>query len=176
MAREEVLRRRIRALMVLFIAGMLLSGVTAFPIQAELKLLSRVMGLPAIASPAENSALDVWLVTVRNGLDDMYGRYPWIAYGTDWLAFAHVVLAILFIGPLRDPVRNLWVIEFGLIACVLIIPLAMICGPIRGIPFFWRLIDCSFGVAGFIPLWLCRRFTLELAEQEGYRTRSTSKG
>jgi len=163
MNRQEILRRRIRTLLALFIVGMFLSGVTAFPILAELRLLSRVMGLPEIASPAANSPLDVWLVTVRNGLDDLYGRYPWIAYGTDWLAFAHVVLAILFIGPLRDPVRNLWVIEFGLIACVLVIPLALICGPIRGIPFFWRLIDCSFGVVGFIPLWLSRRFALELA-------------
>ena len=58
---------------------MFLSGVTAFPILAELRLLSRVMGLPEIASPAANSPLDVWLVTVRNGLDDLYGRYPWIA-------------------------------------------------------------------------------------------------
>jgi hypothetical protein len=38
------------------------------------------------------------------------------------------VLAILFIGPLRDPVKNKWVIEFGVIACILIIPFAMIAG------------------------------------------------
>ena len=41
--------------------------------------------------------------------------------------------------------------------------LARICGPIRGIPFFWRLIDCTFGVLGSIPLLLARKFTLELA-------------
>jgi hypothetical protein len=49
-----------------------------------------------------------------------------------------------------------------MIACVLVIPLAMICGPIRGIPLYWRLIDCSFGVVGIIPLWFCRRYILEL--------------
>ena len=59
--------------------------------------------------------------------------------------------------PVRDPVKNIWVIEFGLIACVLVLPLALICGPIRGIPFFWRLIDCSFGVIGFITLWVTRK-------------------
>ena len=67
-----------------------------------------------------------------------------------------------FIGPLRDPVRNIWVIEFGMIACLMVIPLAFICGPIRGIPFIWRIIDCSFGLFGIIPLWFTRKWILEL--------------
>jgi len=120
------------------------------------------MDVPDAASPDGCSSVTAWLITVRNGPSDTYARYPWVAYGTDWLAFAHIVLAILFIGPLRDPVRNLWVIEFGLIACVLVIPLAMICGPIRGIPFTWRLIDCSFGGVGFLVFWPARRFTRQL--------------
>ena len=33
-----------------------------------------------------------------------------------------------------------------------VIPLAVICGPIRGIPIYWTLVDCSFGVFGAIPL------------------------
>ena len=43
----------------------------------------------------------------------------------------------------------------GIVACIAIFPLAMICGPLRGIPFYWRLIDCSFGVIGIIPLVYC---------------------
>ncbi len=35
-------------------------------------------------------------------------------------------------------------------------------GGLRGIPVWWRLIDCSFGVFGFVPLWLCRRWSREL--------------
>ena len=35
--------------------------------------------------------------------------------------------------------------------------LALICGPLRGIPVYWRLIDCSFGVIGIIPLVYCLR-------------------
>ena len=100
---------------------------------------------------------------VRNALIDTYGKYPFIAYGTDWLAFGHLMIALAFIGPLKDPERNVWVIEWGMIACILIIPTAMICGPIRGIPFYWRLIDCSFGVFGIIPLWITRNYILELA-------------
>jgi len=94
---------------------------------------------------------------VYTGLHDTYRQYPFIAYGTDWLAFAHIVIAIVFWGPLRDPVKNIWVVEFGMIACGLVVPLALICGPLRGIPFFWRLIDCSFGILGFIPLWMARK-------------------
>ena len=75
-----------------------------------------------------------------------------MAYGTDWLAFAHLVIAVAFIGPLLDPVRNRWVITFGMIACVMVLPLALICGPIRGIPLYWQLIECSLGVFGIIPL------------------------
>jgi len=162
MNRRLVLERRVRALLILVIAGLLLSGVTVFPLECELNLLTRLMGVPETATADDYAGIVGWIVTVRNGLGDVYARYPWIAYGTDWLAFSHIILAILFLGPLVNPVRNIWVIHFGLIACVLVIPLAMICGPIRGIPFYWRLIDCSFGVLAFIPLWLARKFTVQL--------------
>jgi len=167
MDRHRVLLRRIRVLMVLFIVGLVLSGLTAFPIEWGLNLIvTRILGVPDGASADGYSGMLAWLVTVRNGIQDMYGRYPWIAYGTDWLAFAHIILGILFLGALRDPVRNLWVIHFGMIACLGVIPLAMICGPLRGIPFYWRLIDCSFGLFGILPLWLVRNWTLELASLE----------
>jgi hypothetical protein len=35
------------------------------------------------------------------------------------------VIAIAFIGPWRDTVKNIWVIEFGMIACVLVVPFAL---------------------------------------------------
>jgi hypothetical protein len=35
----------------------------------------------------------------------------------------------------------------------------LISGPIRGVPFFWTLIDCSFGIVGAIPLLYCLRLT-----------------
>jgi hypothetical protein len=92
---------------------------------------------------------------VYNGLHETNKKYPFLTYGYDWLAFAHFVLAILFIGPYKNPVRNKWVIEFGMIACVLIIPFALLAGHYRGIPFMWRLIDCSFGIIGLIPLSIC---------------------
>jgi hypothetical protein len=124
----------------LFAAGLFLSGVTAIPLEKELGILRRLF-------PAGN-----WLSLIAQALSDTNHRYPFLSYGTDWLAFAHFVLAFLFIGPLRDPLRNKWVVEFGMIACILVIPYAMIAGHFRGIPFWWRLVDCSFGLAGLIPL------------------------
>jgi hypothetical protein len=82
------------------------------------------------------------------------------------LAFAHLVIAVAFLGPYCDPVRNKWIITFGLIACTGLIPLALIAGPIRGIPLGWRLIDCSFGVVGSIPLLICRMLIIELEKIE----------
>jgi hypothetical protein len=92
---------------------------------------------------------------------NMNKEYPFLAYGYDWLAFAHFLLAILFIGPLREPVKNRWVIEFGMIACLLIVPFAFIAGHYRNIPVGWRVIDCSFGVIGLIPLSICRSKILQ---------------
>ena len=86
--------------------------------------------------------------TVREGLEATYRNYPFIAYGTDWLAFAHLMIALFFILPWRDPVRYEGVLKIGVAMSLLVSPLALICGPIRGIPFGWRLIDCAFG---FVP-------------------------
>jgi len=88
--------------------------------------------------------------------------FPFLAYGTDWLAFGHLVIALFFVGAWRDPVRNIWVLRAGLIACAGVIPLALICGAIRGIPSYWRMIDCSFGVLGAIPLALTLHWTRRL--------------
>lgn len=151
------LRRRIRFLLGVFIAGLVLSGVTAFPLLAELQLLCAMLGLGPEASSATHAGLAHWLLFVREGLAATYARYPFIGYGTDWLAFGHIIIALFFIAPWREPGRHLEVVRVGMVACLLVIPLALICGPIRGIPFYWRLIDCSFGVIGLVPLWLSWR-------------------
>jgi hypothetical protein len=162
-ARQRVLLRRIRLLVAFFIVALVLSGLTAIPLEWETGLLARWAGVAEGARPEDYAGLAAWLARVHTGLVETYARYPFMAYGTDWLAFAHVILGILFVGALRDPVRNLWVISFGMIACILVIPLALVMGPIRGIPLYWQLIDCGFGVAGVIPLWLCRRYAVELS-------------
>lgn len=150
------LETRIRLWLIVFVVGLLISGVTAFPLVWEVNVLRGWAGSGS-AIGAVLPGLAEWIDTVTTGLNDTQARYPFLFYGTDWLAFAHIVIAVAFIGPLRDPVRNVWVVEFGLIACALVLPLALIAGPLRGIPFFWQVIDCSFGVFGAVPLWLVRR-------------------
>jgi hypothetical protein len=145
---ENKRMRRIKISIWMMIAGLTISGLTAFPIEAELRwLVSFSSDLPEV--------MNKWLYTVYIAVMKTNQQYPYLSYGTDWLAFAHLMLAILFIGPLKDPVKNSWVIEFGMIACLLIIPLAFIAGHVRHIPIFWRIIDCSFGVFGIIPLMIC---------------------
>jgi hypothetical protein len=154
-SREQRLRT-IRACLLIVIVGLVVGGATAIPLETEMRLVSRYVDHP-------------WITKVRDALIDIYAKYPFIGYGTDWLAFAHFVIAIAFIGPWRDPVKNKWVVEFGMIACVLLIPYALIMGQVRGIPFGWRFIDCLFGAFGFIPLWLCRR-EIEALERDSSTT------
>jgi hypothetical protein len=142
------LKRNIRLLIIIFIVSLALSGITAFPIESELTIaMNHITLFPDFVQN--------WLKTVYKGVSQTNANYSFISYGTDWLAFAHIVIAVAFIGPLKDPVKNIWVIEFGMIACVMIFPLALIAGPIRGIPFYWQIIDCSFGIIGIIPLYIC---------------------
>ena len=141
--------KQIRRWIIFFMIVLFLSGLTTIPLERELLFLSRCF------SPA--SKIGAWIDKVYLAIVHTNRQYPFLAYGYDWLAFAHFVLAILFIGPLKDPVRNKWVIEFGMIACVLIIPFAIIAGHFRSIPFGWRLIDCAFGIIGLIPLGICLR-------------------
>jgi hypothetical protein len=158
--------RRIRFWLALFIVGLVLSGITAFPLQAELAWFVSLLHKSSVQSMAECTGLLPWIERVNEALSTTNARYPFLTYGTDWLAFAHLVIAIAFVGPYIDPVRNKWVIAFGLIACGGIIPLALIAGHVRGIPLSWRFIDCSFGIFGAVPLVLCRTHTRMLEREE----------
>ncbi len=155
----------IRIWLGIFVAALLVSGVTAFPLETELRLGSDFLH----ASPLTQWMPDLvaWVDRVRDGLIATNDAYPFLAYGTDWLAFAHLVIAVLFIGPFREPVRNIWVIQWGMIACIGIIPLALIAGALRGIPFGWTVIDMSFGVIGIIPLIIVLRLVRRLEREQG---------
>jgi succinate-acetate transporter protein len=126
-----LLRSRIQLLLAVFLIGLVLSGLTAFPLETELRILCSILGVDPTSPPSNYAGLQHWIAVVAEGLRETYAKYPFIAYGTDWLAFAHLVIAIAFIGPYRDPVRNEWVVTFGIIACLGVIPLALIAGAIR---------------------------------------------
>lgn len=149
--------RRIRLCLWIVIAGLFVSGITAFPLQGELAWLDSLLHSPNLFVFSQRTGLLPWIATVHQALAETNAHYPFLAYGTDWLAFAHLILALLFFGTLKDPVRNKWVLQFGLISCIGVLLLALIAGPIRSIPLGWRLMDCSFGVAGCIPILIALR-------------------
>ena len=167
---------RIRIWLCLFAAGLLLAGITAFPLDPESRMLSQWLHGSGAWVGDSFPAIRAWIDQVRYGLAISYHRYPWLAYGTDWLAFGHITICIAFAGPVCNPVRNKWVVQFGMIACVLVIPLAAICGPLRGIPLSWMAIDMSFGVIGLVPLILAYRHirVLEASRQLPERMNPTS--
>ncbi len=125
----------------------------------ELALLSRFLGISDPASYADMHGLQHWIAFVYFGLQQTYSRFPYFGYATDWLAFRHFAIAGFFILPFFDPVRYRAVLYIGLAACAGVIIVALICGPIRSIPWFWTMIDCSFGILGAIPLVYCLYLT-----------------
>lgn len=139
--------RFIRRWLAFFVVALVLSGLTAVPLVTLTAWLAE-------ATVPFGGALHEWAVHAATAVAYVDAKYPILFYGTDWLAFAHVVIGLAFIGPWRDPVRNKWVIEWGLWCCALVVVLAFAWAPVRGIPFFWRCVDASFGVLGAVPLWL----------------------
>jgi hypothetical protein len=150
---EPALRARIRGWTLFLMAGLFASGLTAIPLPAELAVLARRF--------AADSPLGAWLGQIQGAVDDVAGRYPFLFLGTDWLAFGHIVIGLGFIGLLLDPLRNEWLITWGMIACALVIPWAWIFGAARDIPWWWRCVDSSFGLGGLVPLLLIRAYVNE---------------
>lgn len=153
---QHRLLKKIRILVVFFIIALALSGITAFPVYTELSFLQQHGWMNS------DQFFGAWLSKVYGAVKDTYDKYTFLFYGYDWLAFAHLVIAALFYGVYKDPVRNKFILGWGMFCCIGIIPLAFICGSIRGIPIYHILVDCSFGVIGIIPLYVCKRFVLEL--------------
>ncbi|HEX2606627.1 MAG TPA: hypothetical protein VHK91_04570 [Flavisolibacter sp.] len=144
---EHKALKSIRVWLGIFMVSLFISGLTAIPVDAQLSILTSLI--------RKDTVLYEWLYKALAAYREVNARFPFLLYGYDWLAFAHFVLALLFIGPYHDPVRNIWVLRFGLIACFLVIPYAFIAGHFRGIPLGWRLIDCTFGVVGALILGPC---------------------
>ncbi len=139
--------REARFLILIVAVGLFLSGVTIFPAIPELRWLVRILGGEGPPGAGPLPELHAWISTVLSALEETSRSHPYLFYAGDWLAFAHILLAVLFLGAMKDPVRNIWVIQFGLIACAGILPVAWICGPARGIPWYWSLVDSSFAFA-----------------------------
>ncbi len=150
-----------------FIVALVLSGATAFFLPAEVRWTTELLRAFSGDSTGPLSGLYRWFVQLNAGIQTVNRDYPFMLYGTDWLAFGHIVIAIFFLQAYRNPRESGLILMAGMIACALVPVLALVCGPIRGIPLYWRLIDCSFGVLGILPLVYCRRVLARLQSSSG---------
>ena len=96
---ENKLRTEIRNYILFFIFALVISGVTAFPIETELAFIyNHISFFPLF--------LQEWISKVYFAVETTNEHYPFLSYGTDWLAFAHLVIATAFLGPLLNPVKK----------------------------------------------------------------------
>jgi len=130
--------------------GLFISGVTVWPAIPELKMLVHLIWGDKTAT----DGLHRFLLQAIIGLEETKSHYPFMLYAGDWLAFAHVMLAILFAGAIQDPVRNKWIVQCGLIMCASVPVLAGVCNPLRELPGWWFWIDFSFAPGAALPLWI----------------------
>lgn len=162
------IKKSIRTWTWFFMVTLALSGITASPVEWELEMFEPIVPyLPNIGQQ--------WFFTVKQAIKGISLEYGFAMYAFDWLAFAHIIIAIFMYGLIIDPVRNQWLIKAAIIACLLVFPLAFLMGSYRGIPIWWQLIDCSFGAIGLIPLLVVQKKIKKLEslmadnlEQPGY--------
>lgn len=149
------LRKKIRVLLLITIFGLIGSGLSAFPLQAELNFMLQFrQQLPP--------NLVAWFEKVSMAISETADKYPLVLYGYDWLGFAHILIALAFIGPLIDPIKNQWVVIWGMVASALTILMALVAEPFREIPFFWSMVDAAIGAGAFLILWICNRWINQL--------------
>ncbi len=152
---EAGLRRKIKIVIILTIIGLLLNGISAIPLRKELNiLLSNPDALPPF--------LRDWWTYVNKGIKETSKNYPFMRYGFDWLAFAHLLIAIAFLGPLKDPIKNEWVVRWGAIASALSVFMALGWERERDIPLWWSFVDASIAFIAFIILLLCSNWIKKL--------------
>lgn len=122
-------------------------GLSVFPLDA---ILSRL--LPWSDQHFPQATLTLFLKDIAEAYYYNLKHYPFMLYSLDWLGYAHLMIALVFIGPIRDPQRNIWVIQFGQLACLLTLPAIGLFGWLHQLPWQWSILDCSFGLIGFAIL------------------------
>ena len=145
-----------RIWLILFSTALIGSGLTAIFAREGLQLLSPLFSQGSILHTLWPS-MSEWLSLVYQAVEELYDKYPFLAYGYDWLAFGHFIISIPFLMAVRDPLRHSWVITYGISACLAVLPFAIIFGAIREIPLFWRGVDTLFGIGGLAVLLVLRR-------------------
>lgn len=155
--------RKIRFILILFFLGILFGLHTVVFVEIETAFFVKHLGRDTLTGE-KLPMVSAWIEQLHYDITESYKAYPVMAYCMDWLSYACVVFALFIIGAINDPVRNIWIIQVYMIACILAALLPFAAGPLRGIPVFWRCIDCSFGIIGFILLFYAYRLTRQLQD------------
>ena len=161
MINEQKTLKKIRIYLILFLLAFLFSLHTVVFIEVETELLAKYVGHDTFMEELCPS-ISAWIEHLNLAVSETYSSYPFFAYCMDWLVYAFVVLAIFLLGAIKDPVRNVWVVQVFMVACCLGFILPFIVGPIRDIPVFWRSIDSSCGLIGLLFLLLPYRLIRKL--------------
>ena len=98
--------KRAKWMLAIVAFGLFVSGVTVWPAIWELKTAVHLVWGDSVPT----GVVHRFVVQAIDGLVSVKANYPFLLYAHDWLAFAHVMLAILFAGAIRDPVRNIRII------------------------------------------------------------------
>jgi len=153
--------KRTKLMLAIVVFGLIVSAVTIWPAIPELKMAVSI----AWGDAEPTGTLHKFVLQAIDGLEAMEADYPFMLYAHDWLAFALIMLAILFAGAIKDPVRNIWIVQCGLIMCALVPIIPVICIPIRNLPWIWFWMDFAFAPAAALPLWIALR-DIKRAEAE----------
>ncbi|MBP5220839.1 MAG: hypothetical protein J6034_09120, partial [Bacteroidaceae bacterium] len=91
---ERKILKKIRGIIVFFMIALALSGITAFPIETELNTFFSVTGINS-ESVKDDPEIFKFLHYIKENVTETNQKAPQLAYGCDWLAFAHLVIALL---------------------------------------------------------------------------------
>lgn len=99
-------------------------------------------------------------------LADTFFLWNYLKGGIIFCTLYHKALCTLSILMYRQQEKKIgrWIIFF-IVALVLCGVTAFVAGSIRGIPIYWRLIDCSFGIVGLVPLSVSYRAIVALEKE-----------
>lgn len=158
---DKRILRKIRIYLILFLLGVVFAMHTVVFVEVETRLLAKYFGHGTFVEELCPSVCG-WIEQLRLSVSETYSLYPVIAYCMDWLAYACVVFVIFLLGAIKNPVENIWIVKGFMIACLLGFALPFIVGPARDIPIFWRFIDSSFGMIGFLFLLASYRLIKKL--------------
>jgi hypothetical protein len=158
---QKKVLRKIRVYLVIFFLGILFSLHTVMFVEVETAFFVKHFGQGTLTAE-KLPFFSEWIENLHLSISETYKTYPVMAYCMDWLTYACVVFAMFIIGPIKDPIKNIWVIQVYMLGCILGMLLPFIVGPMREIPIFWRFLDGSFGLMGFIILLIPYRLIKKL--------------